>query len=62
MNSKQFKMFLIEQDKTIDEMATILGFSNSYIGQLSSTEREISKNVLKKIKEKFPSEDLNRFL
>lgn len=62
MKSKQFKMFMLEQPKTISEMAFILGFSKSFIGKLSSCDMEISKNVIKKIKANFPAEDVSRFL
>ena len=62
MNSKQFKIFMVEQDKTVAEMAEILDFSKSFIGKISSGEKEISKNVLKQIKVNFPNVDISRFL
>lgn len=62
MNSAEFKLFMVEQRKTIGEMAEILGFSKSFIGKISSANKEISKNVIKQIKAKFPDVDISRFL
>jgi len=62
MSSKEFKSFIIEQKKTVCQMAEILGFSKSFISKISCGEKDISLNVIKKIKAKFPNVDIRRFL
>ena len=54
----------IKQSKklTIKEISNITGISYSFAAKISSGEKKISINVLKKIKKAFPDIDVDIFL
>ena len=56
------KEFRLSKQKTVKEMADIIGISKSMYEKLESHDRTPGFNTLKKIKEKFPDFDVNIFL
>ena len=59
---KEFKKFREALGLTIAQMAEILGISKSYLEKLETGHKQASRNVMCKIKEKYPQFDMNFFL
>lgn len=59
---KTLKDFRESIGKTQKDMADELGISKSYYEKIESGERTISRELIKRIKKKYPIIDLNIFL
>lgn len=59
---KEFKKFREALGLTISEMANVLGISKSYLEKLETGHKQPSRNVMCKIKAKYPQFDMNFFL